>query len=225
VAIPKELMGDVLVFDTETAHDFKLAHQGKYACEIGFSLFRSGRPLQEHGTFVKPPIPIDPEASSVHNIYDRDVENAPSFKHIAWWFWNILNSVDVHVAYNYEFDRLVLEDEFKRLGMTFPLKPMIDPFIFFKQYHKYHKGKKLIDAAGEYGIPFIGAHRAVNDATVTGKLLFRMAAVKTTFPKTLKSLIPKQRQMVEAQFVDLANYFKKVGRSDPTPPDYRCYEL
>lgn len=217
--IPNYLKGTILVFDTETAV------LGDHIVEIGFSLFKDAKPIQEWGTFIKPSVPIDPEASAVHKITDADVEDFPVFAEVAWWIWNILNIYDVHCAYNYDYDRGVLVKEFKRLGMEFPLKPMIDPMILFKKWNKYNRGKKLTDAAEKYGIPLIGAHRAMNDSTACGNLLIKMAATRTTFPKTLQKFIELQRQWIEEQFLDYAAYRKSKGQEPPTPPVFAHYEV
>lgn len=217
--IPKELNGDVISFDTETAV------LGDHVCEVGFSLFRNAELVREWGTLIKPIVPFDPKSSEINKIYESDVSDSPTFKDISWHVYNILNSTDIHIAYNYGYDRGVLENEFTRLGMKFPLKPMVDPFIFFKQYHKFNKGKTLIHATEALGIKYVGAHRAVNDATVTGKVLFKMAATKADFPKDLNTTIKKQREWIEFQYKDLAAYFSKSGRPKPDEPNYRFYEL
>jgi len=218
MAVPKELLGDTLMFDTETAV------LGDHVCEIGLSHFKNGKLHREWGSLVKPIIPIGADVSAIHKIYDSDVENSPTFADIAWFIYNYLNSVDIHIAYNYEYDRKVLEAEFNRLGMLFPIKPMVDPFIFYKQYHKFSKGKTLVKAAEAYGIKYVGAHRAVNDATVTGKVIFKMAAIRPAFPKNLKILIKKQREWIEAQFIDLSKYFASIGKDAPNEPNYTFYD-
>ena len=83
--IPDFLMGDVLVYDTETAV------LGDHVCEAGFALFRKAKLVREWGMFVSPTISIDPEASEVHKIYDRDVRNAPTFEQLAWYFYNFMS--------------------------------------------------------------------------------------------------------------------------------------
>ena len=219
MAIPTALNGAVLVYDTETAE------LGDRVCEIGFTIFQAGEVVMEWGTLINPTVPIDPEASNIHHIMDKDVMNMPTFADIAWLIHSNLSMADVHVAYNYTYDRGVLEKEFARVGMSYPIKPMVDPFIFFKQYNKYHKGKTLIKAAERYGIPYVGAHRAVNDATVTGKVLFRMAATKVDFPKDIKALVKKQRQWVELQYNDFREYCERVKRDLPDQPNYAHYEV
>jgi len=129
------------------------------------------------------------------------------------------------VAYNYDYDRTVLTKEFGRLGRPFPVRPMIDPFILFKKWNKYNKGKKLTDAAAKYGIQYVGAHRACNDATACGKVLIKMAATRMDFPKSIDKYVIDQRKLVEEQFVDFYEYLQKVGRDLPTPPHYKHYEF
>lgn len=219
MTIPNYLKGTVVVFDTETAqmHD--------HICEIGFSIFKNAELAYEVGTLVKPIIPITPESEAVHKISNLDVDDQPSFQQVAMWCYNILNIADFHCAYNYEYDRNVLEKEFNRYGIKFPLKPMIDPMVFFRKWFKYNKGKKLIDAAQRYGIEYIGAHRATNDATVTGRILFKMAATRTDFPKTAQKLITIQRKLLQTQHEDLSNYFKKIGKDLPDTPRYDYFEV
>jgi inhibitor of KinA sporulation pathway (predicted exonuclease) len=118
----------------------------------------------------------------------------------------------------------VLTNEFDRIGVKFPDKPVVDPFIFYKWWHKYSKGKTLVKAADTYGIPYQGAHRAVNDSIVTGQLLFKMAATKTAFPRTLDLLVKKQRTLIEEQFIDLNAYFIKIGKGPIEPPNYKFYD-
>ncbi|MBW2149859.1 MAG: 3'-5' exonuclease [Deltaproteobacteria bacterium] len=219
MAIPKFLKGSVLVFDTETAD------LGDHIIEIGFSLFQDGKMVKEWGTLVKPLILINPEASAVHKIYDKDVEDQPTFAEVAWWIKNQLSIYDIHCAYNYDYDRDVLEKEFARVNMKFPLKPMVDPFILFKKWHKYNRGKRLGNAAQVYGISLVGAHRAMNDATATGSILFKMAAVKTTFPNSIKKYISTQRKWIEEQHLDFYSYRKKMGQELPTPPNFSYYEV
>ena len=129
MATPDYLKNAVLAFDTETAV------LGDHVCEIGFSLFKDGACIKEWGTFVKPIVQIDPEAQKVHNITAMDLQDSPTFKDIAWWVYNTLAMGTIHIAYNYDYDRSVLGKEFARVGMKFPVRPMIDPLIYFKKWN------------------------------------------------------------------------------------------
>jgi len=216
--IPGYLNQDVLCIDTETSV------LGDHVCEVGFTLFRNCEPMSSWNSFIKPTIPIDPEATNVHHIKDTDVEDSPSFKDLSWFIYNHMNSADLWCMYNADYDIGVLKREFARLDMKLPKKYVVDPFILFKKYAKFNKGKKLINAAEKYGIQYVGAHRAGNDAAVTGRVLFKMAATRTDFPKTLNDYIKKQRKWCEEQFEDLQAYFLKVGKGPIDKPNYAFYE-
>lgn len=217
MAIPDYLKGTIVVFDTETAimHD--------HVCEIGFSVFKDAELSYEWGTLVKPIITISKESEAVHKISNRDVEDQASFQQLAPWCYNILNSADIHCAYNYEYDRIVLDKEFTRYGFQFPIKPMIDPLVFFKKWNKFNKGKSLSAAAQRYGIDHIGAHRAINDSTATGKVLLKMAATRTDFPKSIRKLLTVQQKLLKSQYEDFAKYRASKGQSPPDVPQYHLY--
>lgn len=219
MSIPDYFKGTIVSFDTETAQ------MGDHVCEIGFSIFENCQLINEISLLVKPIVEIEEGAEAVHHISNIDVENQPAFKDLLPFIYNTLNSADIHCAYNYEYDRNVLEKEFSRYGMKFPLKPMADPFILFKRWNKYNRGKKLTDATQKYGIELIGAHRASNDSTATGNLLLKIAAVRTDFPKTIEKFIAMQRKWVQEQFEDFYGYCKKSGRNLPTQPNYDYYEV
>jgi len=216
--IPSYLKQDILCLDTETSV------LGDHVCEIGFTLFRNTEQVSSWNSFVKPGIPINPEATKIHNIKNEDVENSPSFNDLSWFIYNNMNAADFWCMYNADYDIGVLKKEFERLGMKLPPKYVIDPFILFKRWHKFNKGKKLVNAAETCGIPYVGAHRAGNDAAVTGRVLFKIAATRTDFPKTIVDYVKKQRKWCEEQFEDLQAYFVKVGRGPIDKPNYAFYE-
>ena len=57
---------------------------------------------------VRPRIPIPFAASQVHGIYDRDVENAPYIEEIMDQILRYLNTTDIVVGHNIEFDEEVI---------------------------------------------------------------------------------------------------------------------
>lgn len=66
--------------------------------------------------FVKPPISIPFGASQVHGIYDKDVvDKAPIINQMDT-FLAYLNSADVVVGHNIEYDESVMNYELQRLG-------------------------------------------------------------------------------------------------------------
>jgi len=216
--LPAELQtGFMVCFDTETAV------LGDHVVEIGISVYSGQTLCSEWGTLVKPLVPIDPGAAAVHHITEHDLRDAPYFSQIAQQVHDLLSFATVIVAYNYEYDRKVLGYEFERCGLKWPDKPMIDPLVLFKHFYRYNKGKKLVHAAEMFGFKYMGAHRAVNDATMVGKVLLRMAATKPDFPKTIGELMIKQKTWLESQFNEYSTYCQRSGKRLPDPPNLNFY--
>ena len=64
------------VFDLETTG---VDVETDRVVQFGTATFRNGALLRVEDTLVNPCTPIPMEASNVHNIFDRDVEDAPTF--------------------------------------------------------------------------------------------------------------------------------------------------
>lgn len=73
--------------------------------------------------FVKPPISIPFGASQVHGIYDRDVENCSSISDQMDTFLSYLNSADIVVGHNIEYDESVINFELQRLKRIWDYNP------------------------------------------------------------------------------------------------------
>ncbi|MDR2292422.1 MAG: 3'-5' exonuclease [Prevotellaceae bacterium] len=77
---------------------------------------------------LNPTIPISPEASAVHGIYDDDVKNCPTFREIAKNLSTYIDGCDF-IGYNsIKFDIPLLAEEFLRAGIDidFRNRKMID---------------------------------------------------------------------------------------------------
>lgn len=66
--------------------------------------------------FVKPPISIPFGASQVHGIYDKDVADKGLIADQIDTFLSYLNSADMVVGHNIEYDESVINYELQRLG-------------------------------------------------------------------------------------------------------------
>ncbi len=133
--------------------------------------------------FINPGIPIPYDASLVHHIYDIDVKNSPVIKDFIKQFLEIINSADVIVWHNIEYDEDILKIELKRLDLEFLYKPKQvfctmkttvdfcalkwngDRFKYPKLWELY---KKLF---WEY---FIWAHDAIIDVEATLKVFLEL---------------------------------------------------
>lgn len=85
---------------------------------------------------VNPGMPIPEAASLVHNIYDKDVMTAPSFKDIAPKVLEMIKDADLAGFNSNRFDIPLLAEELLRSGMEFDLSKhkFVDAqTIFFKK--------------------------------------------------------------------------------------------
>lgn len=70
---------------------------------------------------INPGMPIPPESSMIHGIYDKDVENAPSFREIAKNLANFLKGCDLAGFNILKFDVPMLVEEFLRADVSFDI--------------------------------------------------------------------------------------------------------
>lgn len=105
---------------------------------------------------VNPGIPIPAESSLFHGIYDKDVENCPSFKEVAPDIAHFLGNSDLAGYNSNKFDVPMLMEEFLAAGINFSLKDrsFVDVQNIFHQMeqrtlkaaYKFYCNKNLVDA-------------------------------------------------------------------------------
>ncbi len=90
--------------------------------EIGIlKAFPDGH-VEEFNRRVNPEMPIPPESSSVHHIYDADVALEPTFKALAPKIVQFIGNSDLAGFNSNKFDVPVLVEEFLRVGVDFDMK-------------------------------------------------------------------------------------------------------
>jgi len=78
-------------------------------------------------TLIHPGCPIPAEATAISKITDEMVKDSPSFAAVLEDFLNFCEGEVVLIAHNNDaFDRLFLEDEFRRASRTLPAWKFID---------------------------------------------------------------------------------------------------
>lgn len=125
---------------------------------------------EEHNFRINPGIPIPPEVSMVHGIYDEDLKECPSFSELAPVIKRILHDCDMAGFNHIKFDIPMLIEEFLRAGVEFDVrnKKLIDAQIIFHQMEK-----RTLSAAYKYYCDkdLINAHSAEADTKATYEVL------------------------------------------------------
>ncbi|MDG5800380.1 3'-5' exonuclease [Marinilabiliaceae bacterium ANBcel2] len=71
---------------------------------------------------VNPEMPIPPESSAIHGIYDEDVKDSPSFKGIAKELAKFMEGCDIGGFNSNKFDIPLLAEEFLRVDVDFDMR-------------------------------------------------------------------------------------------------------
>lgn len=119
---------------------------------------------------INPQMPIPPESSAIHGIYDEDVKEAPIFNQIAHELKQFLNNCNLAGYNSNRFDVPVLAEEFLRANVfiDFKTRKFIDvQQIFFKME------ERTLSAAYQFycNKDLVNAHAAEADVTATIDIL------------------------------------------------------
>jgi DNA polymerase-3 subunit epsilon len=119
---------------------------------------------------VNPTIPIPPQSSEIHGIYDEDIKDAPTFADLAAKLYIYLHDCDLAGYNSNKFDIPVLVDEFQRADYDFDIteKRLVDVQNIF---HKMEP--RTLSAAYTFYCDkdLENAHSAEADITATYEVL------------------------------------------------------
>jgi DNA polymerase-3 subunit epsilon len=193
-------LNKIAVFDTETTG---LIHDKSRIVTAALHLVDSTGQVEPGGKdwLINPGVPIPPESSAVHKIFDKDVADAQDaasgVKEIVELIQGYFDQGLPVLAYNAAYDFTILHYEALRYGIT-PVKfgYVIDPLVIDKTIDKYRKGKRtLVSVAERYNVPLLNAHTAADDAIAAGHvgyaiLRYYKALEKpvVAFPESLQEL-------------------------------------
>ena len=108
-----------IILDTETTG--LEVRQGHRMIEIGAVVLNDRKKSEEHfHTYLNPSRLIDAEASQVHGIYNKDLEDKPSFDEIAEEFLEFIEGSTL-VIHNAAFDVGFLNNELKLASSKYPM--------------------------------------------------------------------------------------------------------
>jgi len=164
--------------------------------EIAVVHMVGGEVVESWGQLVNPERPIPEAVVELTGITEDAVADQPTFDAIADEVVSRFESRGI-VAYNLPFDRKFVAAELERAGHAWPEQnPTFDPLIFARQFHADSGSKKLGEVAARLGIDLVEAHRATDDATVAGHVLY---AFREQLPPRLADLLVLQAQWERKQ--------------------------
>jgi DNA polymerase-3 subunit epsilon len=176
--------------------------------EIGIVIGKGGEIVSRFNWLVHPGRPIPEEVRAVHGISDDDVKDAPRFEALTGEVTAALAGC-VPAAYNAQFDRAFLVNEFARAGHKpegdSSLCPAlrrevewVDPLVWARELQREERSKALGEVAARLGVALENAHRASDDAEAALRVLYALGADERV-PKLIGAFIQEQRRLSQQQ--------------------------
>jgi DNA polymerase III epsilon subunit-like protein len=227
------------VFDTETTD---LDRKKERIIQIGILIFQGGKLLKKYCKLINPDldqnckpispygVKVSPGAFKVHGITNEELIDKRLFKdRVAKINKMLCEEVDIWCAFNDNFDRGFLAEEYKRSGWVLTEKPCIDPLIWaFSLWPTMPN--KLDDIVQRLRIEINkkdlttfeidnNRHRADYDAFLTGNVLYTMSLF---MPKTVRQTLYVQDYLYRTWLLKSHNNEPKYMRHTlPTmPPEH-----
>lgn len=150
-------------------------------------------------TFTNPECPIPPEATAITHITDEMVKDAPLIREAMQSFIDFCSGEVVLIAHNNDaFDKLFLEAEMQRAGLSMPNWLYIDTLKWSRKYRSDLPRHSLQFLREAYGIQANQAHRALDDVIVLYEVFKRM--VDDLSMQKILDLLSQTPQVVRMPF-------------------------
>lgn len=205
------------VFDTETT-GIDTAEARIVSATVAL-LGPEGEVLERYDWLLDPGIEIPEAAMRVHGI-TTEIARATGIaapvgvQQIVAQLAEMIERGFPIVAYNAPYDLTLLTAEARRHGVAMPahLAPVIDPLIIDKQFDRYRKGKRTLEAvSAHHGVELGNAHDAGDDAIASGRVLQVLARkYADVIPEDLDELHRSQVAWAAQQAASFQDYMRRV---------------
>jgi len=130
---------------------------------------------REFCEFINPGFPIPPQSTAIHNITDEMVAQAPGFGEIGKALIDFCPENTVLIAHNNDsFDKIFIETEFERAGLSMPEWEYVDTLKWARRYRPDLPRHSLQHLREIYGVEANNAHRALDDVMVLYQVFSKM---------------------------------------------------
>lgn len=164
---------EFVVFDLETTGFSPNVNE---IIEIGAVKIRNNEIVDRFATFVRPEHNIPVEIQKLTGILPEMVQEAPGIDRVLPEFMEFAASSTM-VAHNAGFDAgFIRVNLMKRTG-DFLKNPVLDTLGMARALLPNLKNHKLKNLAGEFSVPLLKHHRAVDDAEATASIFLKLLAM------------------------------------------------
>lgn len=179
----------------------------------------AGEVRERYDWLIDPGVEIPESAARIHGITTEvarasGVQAAVGVEQIIQHLSAMLDRGFPIVAYNAPFDLTLLRAEAARHGIDWPqsLSPVIDPLVLDKQFDRFRKGKRTLEAvAAHYAVPLGTAHDAGEDAIAAGRVAQAIARrFGQVMPDEILALHEAQIGWAATQAASFQEYMRRV---------------
>lgn len=165
---------EFIVFDTETTGLYP--HLGDAIVEIAaMRIDKNGNKLEEFQQFINSGIPNHPETVKIHGLTDQFIaKHGQPPEQVIPDFVHFIGNTTL-VGHNIkDFDMKFLNRHLIQIGLTPLENPLIDTLPLARQKMPHLGNHKLGTLAGEFGIDYSKAHRALEDVKINAEVFIRL---------------------------------------------------
>ena len=212
----------LIVFDTETA----TCRGAPHLLEIGAIRIVDGDIAEHFEALVRPEVPIDDMAFSVHGISDADVRDARTANEVLEAFARFAGE-DWLAAHNAMFDANVLGFEAARHALALPGGPLLDSLKLARRFIPEAEDHKLETLTRHLELDVDVHHRALADAVSCWKVIeeciarlntARSAAAQVTEAQGSDALLETALEDVWGELLVRAGGRASLLSAGPKPP-------
>lgn len=208
---------NLAVFDTETTGID--TNEARIVSATIALLGPVGDVVERYDWLLDPGVEIPEAAMRVHGITTEiarasGIDAAVGVQQIVTQLREMIERGFPVVAYNAPYDLSLLAAEGARYSVALPeeFAPVIDPLILDKQFDRYRKGKRTLEAvSAHHGVEIGNAHDAGDDAIAAGRVLQVLARkYADVIPGELEDLHRSQVTWAAQQAASFQEYMRKA---------------
>jgi DNA polymerase-3 subunit alpha (Gram-positive type) len=169
--------------DTETTGFYPSI--GDRICDIGLIKFNLDEEIDSFSSLVNPEKPISRKTASLTGIRNEMLKASPPIEFVLPQVVDKIGDGCL-LFHNAQFDLFFINYELKSYGMQILKNPVVDTLILARRNFSF-KSNKLQEIAKIYKIEPERAHRALDDAWLTGQI-FRIFIEKLKEKKNIRTL-------------------------------------
>lgn len=194
-----------IVFDLETTALKPDINYGKII-EIGAVKIKDGEIIDRFSTFINPGMKIPKKIVELTHITDEMVSNSPDIWTSVRNFNDFIEDGYVLVAHNARFDVSFLAYWLSKMGLFYDADAYICTMVLDKILNPNAINHKLCTCIQKYGIVNNAAHRAVDDAEATAKLLIEQRNELVPYLESVNYTFKNEAKEVDMTNLKIRSY-------------------